>query len=411
MTGPRVLTVLPDLPLPADTGLHLRMISNLELLAGVAAQNHVLWFATADRPPGSPTTGLEWLDSCVCAGPRREQHEMSMASKLAAKASFATNGVLGRRSDRYPFSMRYDAVEAAAAIRARALEVDADWVILPSQGMHWSRELAGVARVIVDAADVLSAVTQSLRDEASGAASRVSLWANHVASVTQERTVLPDVDEVWATSPAEAQLLQHLAGDVPILVIPNALDEGAISALAPATGNTVGFIGTYSYQPNLNAGLELAEQIFPRVLGSCADARLSLAGGGLPDHDVARLRGRDSVTVTGRIDDLDGWWEQLTVAVLPVRVRGGVPLKLVEALARGRAVVATPQLVEGLDLQDGVDLLVGDTHEELASAAVSVLADDSLRRDLERAGRRAFERLFSRAAARRELLSRSALCR
>ena len=134
--GPVVLTVLPDHPIPASTGLHLRMVANLEMVHRVAAESHVLWFATEDRPPdwGRPIPGVT---SAVCAGPRVEQHQMSGVGRAAAKVSFAANGVVGRVARRYPFSMRYDAVDAAARIKDRAREVGADWVLLPSQVPAW----------------------------------------------------------------------------------------------------------------------------------------------------------------------------------------------------------------------------------------------------------------------------------
>ena len=82
-----------------------------------------------------------------------------------------------------------------------------------------------------------------------------------------------------------------------------------------------------------------------------------------------------------------------------------------QALARGRAVVATPELVAGLDLRDGNEVLIRDTPRSFADAVADVLTDRDLRTRLESAGRTAFEATFSYAAAESELRAKSSMIR
>jgi glycosyltransferase involved in cell wall biosynthesis len=76
-----------------------------------------------------------------------------------------------------------------------------------------------------------------------------------------------------------------------------------------------------------------------------------------------------------------------------------VPLKIVEAFAREKAVVACPELVEGLDVQDGRDLLIRETPESFAQAISELFSDDALSQRLGQSGRETFLRNWSRSHA------------
>jgi glycosyltransferase involved in cell wall biosynthesis len=91
-----------------------------------------------------------------------------------------------------------------------------------------------------------------------------------------------------------------------------------------------------------------------------------------------------------------------------VFVRGGVPLKIVEAFARAKAVVACPELVEGLEVRDGHDVLVRENPEEFAQAISSLLSDDAFCRFLGKNGRETFMGKWSRSHAE-EILRRSSV--
>jgi glycosyltransferase involved in cell wall biosynthesis len=90
---------------------------------------------------------------------------------------------------------------------------------------------------------------------------------------------------------------------------------------------------------------------------------------------------------------------ECAVIALPVFLRGGVPLKLIEAMARGKAIVASPELIGGLDIIDGESALIRTKPEEFASAIVSLLRDVPLRERLGGNARATFVRDFSISAA------------
>ena len=397
----RVLTVLPDFPFPATTGLHLRNLGNLELVHRLGCFSALLYFSTEGREPAPvETTPLARICDEVRHGGRRFPHaNFSTASLVLHKADFLVRGALGLPGKRYPFSMSYDRIGAAEIILAEARRVQADFVVLPSMFMHYTTALRQQGfRVIIDAADVLSNLSASFMD-LEGRGGRIGLYANHLACRTQERIFLKQSSEVWTTSSVEAEEFRRLADGVRVLVVPNSLDEKAVRPALAASEPIVGFIGTYSYAPNLQSALFLAEQVFPHVLDDCPDATLRIAGANMPDSAIERLQNLRHVEILGQVADSGRFMDDCAVLALPVFMRGGVPLKLVEAMARGKAIVASPELIGGLDITDGENALIHSKPEDFANAIVSLLRNTSLRERLGANARAIFVRDFSMSSA------------
>ena len=228
--------------------------------------------------------------------------------------------------------------------------------------------------MILDAADVLSKLSASFMD-LRGRGGRVGLYANHLACRTQERIFLKQASELWTTSEVEADEFHRIAAGVRVLVIPNSLDEQTIQPAVGAADAIVGFIGTYSYAPNLQSAMFLAEQVFPHVLAACPDAILRIGGANMPEAARNTLQQLPHVEMLGQVADAGRFMDECAVLALPVFMRGGVPLKLVEAMARGKAIVASPELVVGLDIRDGENALVQSEPEDFANAIVALLRE------------------------------------
>jgi len=400
--SPRVLTVLPDFPFPATTGLHLRHVSNLELVHRLGCYSALLYFTTEEREPlPIASTPLARICDEVRHGGHRIPHaQFSTASLIAHKADFLFHGALGLPGKRYPFSMSYDRIGAEQIVLAEAQRVQADFVVLPSMMMHYTSSLRRNGfGVVIDAADVLTHLSASFLRDLNGRGGRLGLYANFIACRAQERIFLRHCSELWATSSDEAGAFRRIAPGVRAVVIPNCLDEAAVLPARNVDDPTVGFIGTYSYAPNLDAALFLAEQVFPRVLHECPDAKLRIAGANMPQVAAAKLQSITNVEVLGRVDDSGRFMNSCAVLALPVFLRGGVPLKLIEAMARGKAIVASPEMIAGVNITDCENALVRSRADDFADAIFALLRDPALRERLGASARATFVRDFSISAA------------
>ena len=143
----------------------------------------------------------------------------------------------------------------------------------------------------------------------------------------------------------------------------------------------------------------LLDHVWPLVRKQLEDAELDLAGRHMPDELISvPERG---VNVLGEVEDAASTYDSACAVVVPLHAGSGMRIKLAEALAAGRPVVTTSKGMEGLDLQDGVHVLVADTAEAMSDALVRVLTDAGLALHLGQAGRQwALDNMGHRARAK-----------
>jgi glycosyltransferase involved in cell wall biosynthesis len=106
-------------------------------------------------------------------------------------------------------------------------------------------------------------------------------------------------------------------------------------------------------------------------------ARLLLVG----DRPTRQMRAQAGAhdTITGRVEDVGPYVDAASLVALPIRLGGGMRVKLLEALAAGKAVVASPVAAAGLELADGEQLVLADTDEQFATAIARLLGDPGAR--------------------------------
>jgi glycosyltransferase involved in cell wall biosynthesis len=193
------------------------------------------------------------------------------------------------------------------------------------------------------------------------------------------------------------------------IVVGNVLDEDAIEVTPLPGGRAVGFIGAYGYPPNLAAARHLALEVFPRLRELLPDAQLLLAGGGMEPETRAELAAVLGVEVLGRVRDSGAFMTSCSAMAFPLFFKSGPPLKVVEALARGRPMVTSPQIADALELTDGREVLVARRPQDAAAALARLLTDSGLAAALTAEGRRVFDARFSVGSAMAEARRHSVL--
>lgn len=206
-----------------------------------------------------------------------------------------------------------------------------------------------------------------------------------------EAGVLRRFQTVFAVSEADREALIALGGEPErVRVLPN-LPDADLLGLPPLTFATtepiIFYFGTLSWQPNIE-GLEyLLRAVFPLVRKRFPPARLLIAGRGPPDslrYAVARTEGAE---LLGPIEDPEPLFRRARVFVEISRSGGGTRLKVLNAMARGLPVVASPEGAGGLEVINGVHLLVEREARPLAEAIVTLMQDEARWRALSENGR------------------------
>jgi glycosyltransferase involved in cell wall biosynthesis len=182
------------------------------------------------------------------------------------------------------------------------------------------------------------------------------------------------VDAVLSCSQLDAEVLRR-AGAREVHLIPNGVELRQLPAsLEPR--DTVSFVGSYDWRPNVDAAVVLAREIWPRVRQACPGLRLALIGRKPPP--LVRELAADDIDVTGRVDDVAPWLLRSLATAMPLRAGSGTRLKVLEAAAARVPIIATRLASEGLPFDDGVHLLHAETPEEFVAALLRLRREPAL---------------------------------
>lgn len=214
-------------------------------------------------------------------------------------------------------------------------------------------------------------------------------WAKLAA---YERRVMRQGDAVVAVSEDDARILAKLAPKTQIGVVPNGVDTAEFrreqsGGLPTEAGPTVVFSGTLDFRPNIDAVSWFAAEAWPLVLAACPQARFVVVGR-RPAPALQQLAQAGLLTLTGEVPDARPYMAKATVYVVPMRIGGGVRLKLLEALSLEAPIVSTSMGAEGVaGLASGVHCLLADSPADVAAAIVRLIRTPELGRQLGTAGR------------------------
>jgi GT2 family glycosyltransferase len=241
------------------------------------------------------------------------------------------------------------------------------------------RDLAGVSCPIVYDSEALFALREDARRRLTG--TQVS-GAAVAASLKEETGLAVGCAAVFAVSPMEQRHFVD-AGISRVSVLGHAVELAPTAADFHARRSIL-FVGAFSPDsPNEDAVRFLLVEVYPALRGTAAgEAPLVVAGAGIPD--TLRATAPPGVVFRSDVPDLTPLYEDARVFVAPTRFSAGIPLKLVEAAARGVPIVCTTLLARQLGWVSGTDLVAADRPDELAGAIAAVYSDSSLWESLRR---------------------------
>lgn len=210
----------------------------------------------------------------------------------------------------------------------------------------------------------------------------------------EERAAWRRFDGIALTSARDEALVRSEFPTGHTTVIPNGVD---LSAFSPVEGaaepGLLLFFGAINYQPNHDGVMYFIDQVFPKIRQRHPEARFCILGPGAREEVLARQG--NGVEILGMVDEVAPYIDRAAVIVVPLRIGGGTRLKIVEALAKGKAVVSTRLGAEGLDVVHDEHLLLADEPDDFAIQVGRVLDDGQLARRLGRGGRKLMEQRYS----------------
>jgi polysaccharide biosynthesis protein PslH len=195
----------------------------------------------------------------------------------------------------------------------------------------------------------------------------------------EELTTYRDADGVYLCSTTDEQRLLEQVPEARTAVVPNAADVDYYQPRPtdpPRDGRTVVFFGLLSYVPNVDGVTHFLKNIWPRIAATHPDARCKIIGGRAPPSLQALAGPR--IELSGFVPDLRPHLAAAAAVVVPLRLGGGTRLKIVEAMAMGKAIVSTTLGTEGIAAVPGRDLLIEDDPAAFGDAVSRLLAEPDL---------------------------------
>ncbi|MEA2763276.1 MAG: polysaccharide biosynthesis protein PslH [Gemmatimonadaceae bacterium] len=204
---------------------------------------------------------------------------------------------------------------------------------------------------------------------------------SHFAHVTRYEFQMRRVSAATVVvGDADAKVLSRIIGVRNVQVIPNGVDVPVTDGTKRALRPTVMFTGVLSYQPNIDAVLYFADEIWPSVRARIPDAVFQIVGRS-PTPEIAELGSRAGIELVADVKSVQVCLAEAWLAVAPMRTGAGIKNKILEAWSVGTPVVMTPIATNGLT-QAAPELLLAAEGAELATLVIDLLLDPKRRASL-----------------------------
>ena len=197
-------------------------------------------------------------------------------------------------------------------------------------------------------------------------------------------------------SDLDSQRLHEIVPGANTVVVPNGVDcEYFASEDRPVRPHSLVFVGTMNWYPNVQAMVYFLREIWPGLKARVPAVTLDIAGSNPPESLVQMAHSMPDVTVHGYLPDVRPLIDSAAVYVCPIRDGGGTKLKILDAFAMKKCVVAHPIACEGIDVTPGKNVVFASTPAEFIREIESLLQDDGRRNELARAARSLVEARYS----------------
>lgn len=221
-------------------------------------------------------------------------------------------------------------------------------------------------------------------------------WSEYIKTLKWERLMWKRATVCVALTNEDKIAMERLESNIDVRMIPNGSDpQKKIDLASTLLSNSfehsvisdncpsILFVGNFAYDPNIDAALYFSRHIFPLILKDVPDVKLFLVGNA-PPPEICSLTSNKQIEVTGRVASLIPFYKHADVVVCPLRIGGGVKVKVLEALGFGKAIVSSSVGAQGLDLSTYRAVAVADDLTHFAENVVRLLVQPEVRHTQER---------------------------
>ena len=387
---PSVLVIAPEAPWPLQGGGAYRTASLIQYFAAHADVDLILFSETGQ--PALVPAGLLRSQTVI----QLAQHSRSTSARYLRNIRRAIQGVP-------PLVDRLSGHEDEIARVLKGKHYDLGLVEHFWCAPYIAQISAACGTTVLDLHNIESVLHERCAETSGGLSGNGLVGAGHKRFAQRSReleaTFLPRYTAVLTPSQVDAYTVRRIAPGANVIVYPNAIpDAPYLSADEESTPPVVVFSANFEYHPNIDAVGCLVSTIWPEVMKVCPELRLRLVGRG-DQYIRPLLPSGFPVEITGPIEDARAEIREARIVIAPLRAGSGTRIKILEAWAEGRPVVATSLAAEGLEYSEDTDLLIANDGPAFATAIAKLNQDSLLRARVGTAGRLLFEKHYTWQAA------------
>jgi polysaccharide biosynthesis protein PslH len=363
----RILWVKSDFLHPTDRGAQIR---TLEMLKRLHLRNeiHFIGIENPDQPEGLARSS----EYCSYAYPIR--HRVPDKTSLA----FAGQLMAGVVSSLPVAVTRYKSAAMRRAIAELAHKHHFDAVVCDF--LFPAPNMPDLSVCTLFQHNVEAMIWKRRVEHASGLPQKLYLQMQARRMLAYEGLVCRSVKNVIAVSTIDASTMQSLYAISRVDAVPTGVDIDyfAPPPESPQTADLT-FVGSMDWNPNIDGIDWFIREVLPLIRKERSGVTLAIVGRKPPEHLITLAQNDPHITVTGTVPDVRPYLWSSLVSIVPLRIGGGTRLKIYEAMAAKAPVVSTTIGAEGLDIQDGDNILLADSPHEFSSRCLALLTNASER--------------------------------
>jgi polysaccharide biosynthesis protein PslH len=258
--------------------------------------------------------------------------------------------------------------------------------------LGYARGLA-IPKVLLEAFELAEIAKMNLKDETNRFL-KPARWL-YYRQMTNYADKYEIVDKIIAVSKNQKETVLSHRPDLDIEIIPTGIDPEYFKPQEPeAEYPNLIITGTMSFPSNERAVLNFYRNVFPLVRDKVPGVKLYIAGSG-PGKELLTLAGDPSVAVTGYLEDLRPTISRAWVAVAPLQEGFGQKIRVLQLLAMGKTIVATPLAAQGLEVTPGKNIVIAEKPETMAKNIEDLMHDPALRQQIGAEARKLAETTYN----------------
>jgi len=209
------------------------------------------------------------------------------------------------------------------------------------------------------------------------------LYINHLYRSLKrfEIGILNKMDGIVAITPVDARNFDRLSHSTNIISIPFGINLDTLPEnIVQPDEASLFHIGTMNWYPNEESIKWMITQVWPQVSQRLPEIELHLAGRYMPDW--LKNLSVPRIIVDGEVPDVWEYMQRFSIMVVPLFSGSGIRIKIVEAMAAGKAIITTAIGAEGINYENGQHLIIAKDAKSFTEAVVKVCKDKQLRDNL-----------------------------